>query len=270
MKHIVCYSGGHSSALVAVEVARRYGIEDLILVNHDVALEDDDVKRFKKEVAEYIGVSITYANMKDAQTKNQFKVVVDAQAFKVGVGNVICTSRMKTEPFYTYLENEHPDKDCVIYYGFDSTPHELMRVQRRSSILGAQGYKTDFPLALWKDRTINDTKEIGIEPPLLYSTFKHANCIGCLKAGRQHWYVVYCNYPVVWEEAKWAEDEIGYTIIKNTSLADLEPMFKKMKEAGVPATEHIQPAKFWASAKKSIMELPVIQNEAEMPCECSV
>lgn len=36
MKHIVCYSGGHSSARVAVAVARRFGAENTILLNHDI------------------------------------------------------------------------------------------------------------------------------------------------------------------------------------------------------------------------------------------
>ncbi len=30
-KHIVCYSGGHSSALVAIEVVRKYGKENCVL-----------------------------------------------------------------------------------------------------------------------------------------------------------------------------------------------------------------------------------------------
>lgn len=30
MKHIVCFSGGHSSAIAAVEVIRKYGAEDTI------------------------------------------------------------------------------------------------------------------------------------------------------------------------------------------------------------------------------------------------
>lgn len=35
MKHIVCFSGGHSSAIAAVEVVRKFGAEDTILLNHD-------------------------------------------------------------------------------------------------------------------------------------------------------------------------------------------------------------------------------------------
>ncbi|MFG0231793.1 hypothetical protein [Achromobacter sp. 413638] len=52
-KHVVCHSGGHSSALVAVEVVRRYGKENVVLVNHDLPFwtEHADIKRFKVEVA---------------------------------------------------------------------------------------------------------------------------------------------------------------------------------------------------------------------------
>jgi hypothetical protein len=85
MEHIVCYSGGHSSALTAIEVARQHGTEDLVLVNHDIhpSVEAESIKRFKREVAAYIGVPITYANMPGWDTKDQFQVAVEASAFKV-------------------------------------------------------------------------------------------------------------------------------------------------------------------------------------------
>lgn len=90
MSHVVCYSGGHSSALVAVEVVRRFGPGDVILLNHDInpLVEDSDIKRFKREVAEHLGLPITYANHPDIESKDQFGVVVDAKAFKVGNGGV--------------------------------------------------------------------------------------------------------------------------------------------------------------------------------------
>lgn len=48
MKHLVCYSGGHSSALVAIEVVRKFGKENVILLNHDIksTSEGEDIKRF--------------------------------------------------------------------------------------------------------------------------------------------------------------------------------------------------------------------------------
>lgn len=71
MKHIVCFSGGHSSAIAAVEVVRKFGAEDTILLNHDLCprTEDADIKRFKKQVSDYLDVPITYANMPAEQIK---------------------------------------------------------------------------------------------------------------------------------------------------------------------------------------------------------
>ena len=270
LKHIVCYSGGHSSALVAIEVVRKFGKENVILLNHDISswVEDEDVKRFKKEVSDYLEIPITFANIDGIEGSDnipdQFDVVVKASAFKVGSGTELCTSRLKTEPFMKWLKDNVPDKDCVIYYGFDV--NETARIQRRSSILGQLGYKTDYPLALWENRTIGQTIEIGINPPKQYSTFKHANCAGCLKAGKQHWYIVYCTRPDIWEKATWAEDEIGYTIIKDAPLASLEPIFKEMKDKGVSTTEHTLGVTFWAQVRK--MGINTKPDDPNKPCEC--
>lgn len=114
-------------------------------------------------------------------------------------------------------------------------------------------------------RTISTTLEIGINPPNTYSIWKHANCIGCLKAGKQHWYCVYVHRRDVFEEAKEAESIIGHAIIsEDVWLKDLEIDFEKMKIAGVPANEHVPSGKFWKSAKnyteKGLTDL--------FPCEC--
>lgn len=270
MKHICCYSGGHSSALVAIEVARRYGKENVILLNHDIVLRSEgaDIKRFKKEVAEYIGLPVTYCNMNGWETKDQFDVVIEAGAFKVGNGTALCTNRMKTRPFEEWLKlNATPGED-VIYYGFDATKPELVRIHRRSSHLAMLGFRTDYPLALWDERTIYRTEDVGISRPNTYELFKHGNCVGCLKAGRQHWYVVFCTRPDVWERGLFAEDEIGYTIIKGTSLRELEPLFEQMLDLKIEPTEHIPATTFWASVKKKI-KMVVIVDESSLPCECA-
>ena len=59
MKYIVCYSGGHSSALAAVKAVRKHGKENVILLNHDISknVEHEDIKRFKNEVANYFRIT---------------------------------------------------------------------------------------------------------------------------------------------------------------------------------------------------------------------
>lgn len=272
MKHIICYSGGHSSALVAIEVARKFGKENVILLNHDMhfSVEHQDIKRFKKQVAEYIGIPITFASRKNAE-QDQFDVCVEAKAFKVGSGSELCTSRLKTEPFNDWLKQNAIYKVDIIYYGFDNTPRERIRMQRRTGVMASQGFFTDYPLALWKDRTIYSIEQIGIARPSTYGIFIHGNCIGCLKAGWQHWYIVFCTRPDIWAKGRWAEEEIGYAIHKDESgpvyLEDMEEKFTAMKNAGIPATEHITPNMFWAKSKK-IIQIN-ISNPELLPCECT-
>lgn len=269
MKHIVCFSGGHSSAIAAVEVARKYGAENTILINHDLCprTEDEDIKRFKKEISDYIGVPITYANMPGWETKDQFDVCMDTNAFKLGTqSSALCTSRLKTEPFHRWLSEHYPVKppdvrdDVIISYGFDTNePH---RIQRRVGIMAVKGYRTEYPLT-WENRTIHDTEEIGIRRPRTYGIFNHANCIGCLKAGKQHWFIVYCLYPEIWEKAKQAEISIGYSILRQGFLSEFEDEFTKLKCKALPPTEKVKPQTFWAVARK------LIKEEDSLPCECS-
>jgi len=302
-KHVVCYSGGHSSGLVAIEVVRRFGKENVVLLNHDInpRFEAKDIKRFKKEVADYLGMSITYANESNQLTphriKNQFEVCIDKGTFVNPVNRqILCTFVLKTEPFYKWLNEADKSFRYVIYYGFDKD--EVKRIDRRKTILNDMGYDSDFPLALWGqggfdllrewydeqgkdfesiritenftnkdhyDRTIYSTQEIDIKPPNTYSKWKHANCIGCLKAGQQHWYVVYCNDYEVFQMGKDAEEIIGHSFGKEF-LKDLEPKFKEMKSIGIPDNENIPSHVFWKSAKKYL-------NESTMdmfPCQCFV
>lgn len=167
-KYVVCYSGGHSSALVAVEAVRKAGKENVILLNHDISpeVEHEDIKRFKQEVADYLGIEITYANMPGWETETPLRICKRKQAFKVELSKVPCTYNLKTLPFQKWLnENypgtaEKPNEDIVVLYGFDATePH---RIQRRSGIMAVMGYRTDYPLAFW-NRTIQDIEEIGIK-----------------------------------------------------------------------------------------------------------
>jgi 3'-phosphoadenosine 5'-phosphosulfate sulfotransferase (PAPS reductase)/FAD synthetase len=136
-KHVVCYSGGHSSALVAIEVVRRFGADGVVLLNHDIngRVEDADVKRFKREVAAALGLPITYANHAKWDEWDQFDVVMHARAFKVRNGEELCTNRLKTEPFKRWLAANVEKSACTVYYGFDA--NEMTRITRRAGIMGA-------------------------------------------------------------------------------------------------------------------------------------
>jgi len=269
MKHIILFSGGHSSAITAIKVVEKYGKENCILLNHDISsnVEDGDIKRFKNEVSRYLGIETTYANMDGWEHNDQFDVSIKAKAFKTPSTPAICTSRMKTQPFMKWLEENFPDKDCICYYGFDE--NEINRIVRRTYIMALNGYKTEYPIAQWS-KTITSTLEININPPLKYGSFKHANCTGCIKGGSQHWYVVYCERPDIFEKAKKAEDIIGNAILSEGKyLKDVECEFNRMKNLGVIPTEHIKFQTFWSNAKK-LLDSPSLFNfeTFEKSCDC--
>lgn len=265
MKHIVCYSGGHSSALVALEVSKRYGVENTILLNHNISskVEHQDIKRFKKEIANYIGIDITQADHEDYEEYTPLKVVRELKAFKVGEGTALCTNRLKTAPFHQWLkENCSKDKsNYCIHYGFDAEEEE--RITNRKIIMRSMGYETQYPLADW-DRRIQDTESIGIARPITYKIYKHANCVGCLKAGKQHWYAVYCLRPDIFQEAIETEKYIGYSILKNEYLIDCLPEFKEMQEMGICPSEKMDFQTFWAKVKRT---WPGQFNM--IPCDCA-
>jgi len=262
MKYVICYSGGKSSSECALTAAKKYGAENVVLLNHDINghVEQECTKQLKKDVADYLGLDITYANHKNWDTATPISVCIDAGAWKVGSGAILCTSRLKTSPFKKWMLANDPECENVYIYGLDSD--EPTRITRRSQVMGSMGYKTEYPMT-WPKEEIVSLESIGIDPGSVYKTFNHSNCVGCLKAGWQHWYIVYCTRQDIWEEAKYGEDEIGYAIHKDKDgpvyLEEKEELFDAMVAAGVVPTEKIKPQTFWAAAKKAVK-----QNQVEM------
>ena len=265
MKFVVCFSGGHSSALAAIETVRREGKESVILLNHDISshVEHQDIKRFKREVADYLELPITYADAPDFEQRTPLEVCKARSGFSAGTQQAFCTYELKTRPFYKWLDENLPSTpNHHIAYGFDADEEE--RISRRRLMIRSMGYTPEFPLAEWP-RTIASTEEIGIPRPATYHLFKHANCIGCLKAGKQHWYAVYCIRPDIWQEAKEAEAQIGYSIIKGSFLKDLEQQFQHMKEdLKICPGDKAEPGAWWAMVERAF---PV--EERLIPCDCS-
>jgi len=277
-KHILCFSGGHESAVTALNVAAKYGTENMILVNHNINNKKEvaDIKRFKKEVADFLGLPITYANFKDILDDelipDQFDICISEGQMTTPKGDHICTSRLKTKPFIKYLENNHADHNCIIYYGFNKK--EKKRVVRRSSFWAAKGFVTAYPNFNWPDNKYTSTLQVGITPPLTYEIWEHANCIGCLKAGLLHWYVVYCTDIETYRKAILMEDEVDYTIHTITvkgvktaiTLRELMPLYCQIKALGVKPNENQNKIKFGRALKR----LGVSEDKIFKPCDCHI
>lgn len=257
MKYVVCYSGGHSSALAAVETVRKYGRNKVILLNHNISseVESKEIKQFRKKVADHLCLPIVQADCEGYEQRTPLSLCLEHGILKFRAGNEICTYYLKTQPFYKWLKENYPvprgqlSKEITLVYGFDSS--EERRIIRRRKHLLQIGYESVYPLAEWP-RTIHQIEDLGehIQRPSLYAQCKHANCIGCLKAGKQHWYKVYCCHREIFEQGKYVEWKIGYSILKGAYLSELEPEFERMRQEGIPATENMETQWFWRYARQ--------------------
>lgn len=262
MKHIVCFSGGHSSAVAAIETVRKYGRENVILLNHNISskVERSDIKRFKQEVADYLGVEIVYANHPDYEEMTPLALARKLKAFQYRPGEKLCTYHLKTKPFYDWLKENYPvgkgsvRNDVDIIYGFDTSEPE--RLDRRIRHLYSMGYLSQYPLT-WKERTIFSCQEVGIALPESYQYCRHGNCDGCLKAGKLSWYRIFVGDGTqvpspLFMEAVETEEIVGYSILRTGFLKDLIPDFMRMYRFGVPANENVNSQALWLFANNLV------------------
>jgi hypothetical protein len=116
VKYIICYSGGESSAKSALICAKKYGKENIILLNHDIVDDNDgniiehhDIKRFKQEIVDYIGIPITYANCTKFKDNTPLGITEELGCIaNPTTQQALCTYYLKTEPFYQYLKDNFP------------------------------------------------------------------------------------------------------------------------------------------------------------------
>lgn len=67
-------------------------------------------------------------------------------------------------------------------------------------------------------------RTFGFARPKMYEMgYPNNNCIGCVKGGMGYWNKIRVDFPEVFESRAKLEKDLGYTILKECSLADLDP-----------------------------------------------
>ena len=223
MKHIVLFSGGVQSAYVAHLVVQQHGKEDTILLWHDPKAEDVDNRRFVFEMAGWLGVPVT----ERSDGRSPWELFEDEKF--LGNNRVpLCSRILKREQGLKFIKHEMKGIPFILYFGYGR--EEPRRVQKVSQLYGVQGIKTAFPLFtgdIDRDAAWSWLLTTGIKPPRIYQTLQHANCVGCIRAGRGHWWAVWKHHPVEYERAAKAERDFGHTIISDISLDALSTRFRE-------------------------------------------
>lgn len=208
---VVWFSCGAASAVAAKLTLEKYGNDyEINIVNNPVKEEDEDNRRFLRDVEKWIDHDIIIWGNKD-YPNNSAVEIWDKRKYMSGVKGAPCTMLLKKEARYQYELTHEIDWHVL---GF--TYEEKNRFDR---FIWYERHNT-LPVLIEAKITKSECFEIiinaGLKLPEIYSKgFPNANCIGCVKSSSPtYWNLVRKQYPQVFEKRKTQSMTIGTKLVK--------------------------------------------------------
>lgn len=211
MKIAVWFSCGAASAVAAKKTIERYGDSAAIRVlNNPVIEEDEDNRRFLKDVEAWLGVTI------ESVTSEKFPSAsaVDVWAKHKYMGGVLgapCTMELKKRARQAWEKTNPVDWHVLGFTADEKRRHDRFVLTERSNLL---------PVLIDANITKNDCYSIiqsaGIALPRIYSLgYPNANCIGCVKAtSSTYWNHVRAVHPDVFDSRAAQSRQIGARLVR--------------------------------------------------------
>lgn len=144
--HVSLYSGGASSAWVAKYIVEKYGAENCVLLHTDTKWEDADCYRFMDEVADKLGVEITFHN--DGRTPAD---IFREDLYFGNFGTAPCSKKLKMNQTFEYVQEMISAGYLpILYFGIDykearRAPRIAYNYKHNVDIF-EDGVETRFPL----------------------------------------------------------------------------------------------------------------------------
>lgn len=204
---VVGFSGGVTSAWCAGWALRTFPREEVVLLWHDTKEEHPDTYRFLQEMSAALGVPITERS--DGRSVTE---VFRDEGFLGNNQNAMCSRILKREQGERFRrELQAQGFHVVRVFGFSA--REPDRVQRAWGEAEAGGYEVRFPMietGTTKQRAADWCNcEIGVKPSAMYEWADHANCVGCVKGGKEYWLAVAKHHPEVFAQRVALESEFN-------------------------------------------------------------
>ncbi len=198
-RHIVCLSGGLSSAWVAWWVKENVTGEIIYYFN-DTKWEHADLYRFLDDISSALNIEILY----DSDGRDPEQVFYDEKM--LGSNRTpICSRILKAERLQKYAKSGD-----TLYFGIEGS--EVHRAARITPIYARLSCLCRFPLIdqrVEKMEMYTLINDLGVDIPQLYiDGFSHNNCAGgCVRAGKSQWKALFHEYPDVYAERERVERE---------------------------------------------------------------
>ncbi|MFJ2752718.1 hypothetical protein [Streptomyces sp. NPDC087297] len=217
LQHVIQFSGGVGSALSALHVAERVDPSTMTLLIADTQVEDPDLWRFSRDLADLIGVPLTIV----ADGRDPWQLFRD-QRFLANDRLALCTRHLKQIPCRTWMQHNAPPETSIAYVGIEPTKKD--RPRAAAITRNWAPWTVEFPLLDGPDRTkaelLEELRERGLKPPRMYELgFEHNNCGGaCVRAGQKQWRHLLQTFPDRYARAETEEEKIRAYLGKDVSI----------------------------------------------------
>lgn len=214
----VCWVSAGVSSFMAGWLAGD--IDEWIYI--DIDDQHKDSMRFIKDIEKAIGKNVEI--LRSEQYKTVEECVLSFGGFRNPYNSFApCTNWLKKRVRKKW-ESEHQDYDLTYVWGFDLK--EKNRAER--TIEANPQAKHEFPLI---DKNLSKEEVHGLfertfdfKRPLMYDLgYPNNNCIGCVKGGMGYWNRIRKDFPEVFEARSILERKVGYSILRDCYLDELDP-----------------------------------------------
>lgn len=243
----VWFSCGAASAVAAKETLRRYGnLCSVHVVNNPVAEEDDDNRRFLRDVEVWLDIEIEDARNSKYPNASAEEVWDRRGAMSFPAG-APCTYHLKKEARQQW-EKINPVDWHVLGFGAEEVArYEQFILTERLNVLPIL-IEVGLTRQDCYDRIISE----GLRPPRIYELgYPNANCIGCVKAtSPTYWNHVRRVHPDVFRSRAKQSRRLGSKLVRVNNeriyLDELSPLAEgrplkslKMPECGIFCEEPV-------------------------------
>lgn len=208
---VVWFSCGAASAVAAQETLRQYGDRyDVRIVNSPIAEEDDDNRRFLRDVAEWLGVEVEIASSSKYPDNSAVSVWEDRQ-FMASPYGAPCTQELKKKVRQEWEAANKPDWHVLGFTMDEQNRYDRFVLTERENVLPVL-----IDAGLSKVDCYMRLAEAGLKLPRVYHWgYPNANCIGCVKAtSPTYWNHVRQVNPEVFEARAEQSRRIGARLVR--------------------------------------------------------
>jgi len=206
----VWFSCGAASAVAIKKTIEKYGDRCSIrVINNPVAEEDEDNKRFLRDVEQWIGIKIETA-INPKWPNNSAVEVWEKKKFMSNRRGAPCTLALKKNARQHWEKENRVDWHVLGFTAEEKGRYDRFALTERPNTLPVL-----IDAGLSKDQCFEIVKAAEIRLPQIYFLgYPNANCIGCVKAtSPTYWNHVQKMHPAIFAQRAEQSRRIGAKLV---------------------------------------------------------